>query len=174
MSGLWLRSKNSCKSRLWHVPKTIPRVAYTGLGKQSQKCPVATGAGRREGVLAQLCQGSPCQCLLLELLMQHTWRDMHCCKAHLEGSSEEKQSLRLCSLPKRLYKEEKCRASSLTSPPCCRPQTQGVATSYSGSQGDVSWCLGKEEGLSQTGGLFLQRHLTAETYCSNVWESKLS
>lgn len=104
-----------------------------------------------------------------------THGDTHCCKAHLEGSSEEEQSLRLCSLPKRLYKEEKCRASSLTSLSCCRPQTQGVATSYSDSQGDVSsWCLGKERGLSQTGGLFLQCHLTAETYCSNVWESKLS
>lgn len=108
----------------------------------------------------------------------YTRGDTHWCKAHLEGSSEERLSPRLCSLPKRLYKEEKCRASCLTSPSCCHPQTQGVATSYSGSQGDVwSWsqyACRKGRRPKPDWGTFLQCHLPAETYCSNVWESKLS
>lgn len=171
MSGLWLRSKNSCKSRLWHVPKTIPRVAYTGLGMQSQECLASVRLCWHSSVRAALVSACfpICSC--------STQGDIHWCKAHLEGSSEEEQSLRLCSLPRRLYKE-KCRAPCPASPSCCRhrpgewPLAILAVREMSGL--DLSMHQGKEEGLNQTGGLFLQCHLAADTYCSNVWQSKLS
>lgn len=160
--------------------------------KPSLKSPAQgrmSGAGGVPGLLGsastKICwhhcgRDSPCQWLSLGLLVQQHG-DIHWCKAHLGGGSGDKQSsgraLRQSGCTRRRSAGHRAQALHPTTTHSLEAWSLAILEDREDvemSGFNLSTPLGREEGLNQTGGLFFQCYFTAETYCSNVCELKLS